>query len=179
MIKRLAMLCLVAMFSVALASPSARAQDDAAKAAFAAELTRGSLRDINTVLVLVEDFSNGAKVLSLSKDSIQTDVELKLRLAGMHVATLEEWSEVPSKDVPGQTGLDVSVILTDDAKAAFIEVSLYQNVVLSRNGQVVLGATTWRKGILRTIPTAQVIRDIVKDIVDQFLNDWLAVNPKK
>jgi hypothetical protein len=28
-------------------------------------------------------------------------------------------------------------------------------------------------------PTAQSIRDDVKDLCDQFLNDWLSVNPKK
>ena len=28
-------------------------------------------------------------------------------------------------------------------------------------------------------PTAQIIRNQIKDHVDMFLNDWLSVNPKK
>jgi hypothetical protein len=45
--------------------------------------------------VLIEGLPDGAKVLGLSEDMIKTDVELKLRLAGMRVTTMEDALNLP------------------------------------------------------------------------------------
>lgn len=164
MTKRLATMCLVAMFLIGLAAPSVRAQDT-----FAA-----TLKGISAVFVLVESLPDGAKVLNLTKDTIQTDVELKLRLAGMRVASQQE-----GEKLSGSPHLYVQINLTDSAQAASIDVELDQNATLELNGQFAPAVATWSKGILIASPTAQGIRDGVKDRIDQFLNAWLSVNPKK
>jgi hypothetical protein len=166
MTKRLAMICAAAIFSIGLTSPSVQANDS--------EISRRSLQGISAVSVDVEDLSDGAKALGLSEEAIRTDVELKLRLAGIRVVAVEE-----DVKVPGMPTLYVNPQVLSNAKALSITVELQQNVLLERNGQRAVNVTTWEVGGVGMNPTAQSIRDNIKDFVDQFLNAWLSVNPKK
>jgi hypothetical protein len=110
------------------------------------------------------DLPDGAKVLDLSEDTIQTDVELKLRLAGVRVVAKKEVSQLP-----GRPHLYLRVTLTSDAQAASIEVQLRQNILLERNGDSAIGVT-WLETTLFSHPTSEAIRNAVKDNVDKFLN---------
>jgi hypothetical protein len=132
-----------------------------------------TLKGIKALNVLVEDLPDGAKTLGLTREMIQTDVELKVRLAGIRAVPGEE-----RPGLPGSPALYINIIVSDNSQAAHIEVSLEQSVSLERNGQAVVAATTWSTGILVTNPTAQGLRNYTKDHVDQFVNDWLSVNPK-
>jgi hypothetical protein len=166
MTRRLATICLMTIFLIGLTSLSVQAQASNPRVA--------TLKGISAIFVLVEDLPNAAKVLGLTEDAIQTDVELKLRLAGMRVVTRGEMGALP-----GQPDLYIEVNLTRGAEAASIDVELQQNALLPRNGQLVPSATTWSHSGAISAPTAQVIRDMIKDFVDTFLNAWLSVNPKK
>lgn len=133
-----------------------------------------TLKGISALNVRVANLSDGAKLLGLTKETIQTDVELKLRLAGMRVVTQEE-----DFKLPGMPFLWVYVNLTDVADAAHIQIELRQNAQLERNGERAISVATWRGGAVIANPSLQTIRDDVKDSVDTFLNAWLSVNPKK
>jgi hypothetical protein len=151
------------MLLVAISSPAVRADDTA--------LSRATLKGITTVFVVVESLDDDARKIGLTEEAIQTDVELKLRLAGMGVAT-------NGVAVPGDTYLYVNVGVLPPV-AASIQVALEQNVLLQRNGELAFGATTWTLHGEITNPTPQRIRDFTRDLVDRFLNAWLSVNPKK
>jgi hypothetical protein len=166
MTRRLATICLMTISLFGLSSPPNQAQD--------IDPDRDTLKGISAVWVLVDELPPIAKVLGLSKDTIRTDVELKLRLGEMRVVPLGELSKVP-----GGPLIFVDVNLTDDAEAANIEVELRQNASLVRNHQPGFEVSTWRIEQLISHPTAQGIRDGVKDCIDKFLNAWLTVNPKK
>jgi hypothetical protein len=166
MTRRLATVCLMTVFSIRISPPSVSAQDS--------ERTRRSLKDISALQVLVEDLPDGAKLLGLTGGSIQTDVELKLRLAGMRVVTSEEVFKIP-----GMPMLYVHVAVSKNGKASFTAVELQQNVLLERNSQSQVGVTTWDVSGIGLNLDAQDIRDQIKDYVDKFLNAWLSVNPKK
>ena len=130
------------------------------------EYTRQSLSGLTSLDVVVEDLPAGATKIGLTKDAIRTDVELKLRLAGMRVTT--QFMEY----------LYIVVTVADDADGAYIKVELQQPVTLDRSPISTFGAT-WSEGTLITNPSAQYIRTLIKDKVDKFLNAWLSVNPKK
>jgi hypothetical protein len=166
MTTRLGRICLTAMLFIGSIPSFVRAQGDA--------FSNATLKGIGAVFVVIEDLPDGAKVLGLTREMLQTDVELKLRLAGIRVATEEEGSKLP-----GAPHIYTRVNLTDRANAASIEVNLEQNVLLERNGDLLIGAVTWQAGGVLGNPTAQGIRDRIKDLADEFLNDWLSVNPKK
>jgi hypothetical protein len=138
-----------------------------------------TLRDISAVCVLWDDISDGPNVLDLSKETIQTDIELKLRLAGLRVVTEEEAAQVlgyPRLHVLTFVGsiADVGPV----ADVALVEVRLMQQVWLDRNARPTYCAT-WQKNNVSLRVHAQFVRDQIKDLVDRFLNDWLSVNPKK
>lgn len=164
MMMRMTTICLTAAFLVGLNSSSVQGQDPHAQ----------NLKGITAVAVVVEDLPDGAKVLGLTKDTIRTDVELKLRLAGMRVVTQGEGIVLP-----GSPSVYVQVTVTNPALAANIDLELNQDVLLQRNGQLAPFAVTWRTNSVLANPTLQSIRNDIKDCVDQFLNDWLSVNPKK
>jgi hypothetical protein len=166
MTKRLATILLVTIFLIVVSSPSIRAQDSNPHTV--------SLKGINAVSVLVEPPDDGAKTLGLTREAIQTDVELKLRLAGIRVVPKEEGIKLL-----GDPCLYVQVTVTNAARAANIEVELKQNALLQRNGDLVFGVATWDTGQVDQNATAQNIRDAIKDDIDEFLNAWLSVNPKK
>lgn len=154
------------MFLIGLASSAVLAQSRPS--------SLPTLKGIDAIAVLVEYLPTGAKTVGLTEEAIQTDVELKLRLAGIRVVT-----EQAIVALPGSPYLYVRVTLTDTAEAASVEVELDQDVRLERDGQHVNGVGTWRKGIVLSNPSAQGVRNEVKDFVDRFLNDWLSVNTKK
>ncbi|MBZ5645242.1 MAG: hypothetical protein LAO19_20985 [Acidobacteriia bacterium] len=161
---RLALMCFLAMFLIGVCSPSIQSQDADTE----------TLKGITAVNVLIEPLPEGANVLGLTKEAIQTDVELKLRLAGLRVMTKME-GLLHNVD----TLVYVSVNLVPTGEVANIEVQIHQNAHLDRNAAPAFAVTTWERGVLSLHPTAQRMRDNIKDLVDQFLNDWLSVNPKK
>jgi hypothetical protein len=166
MMKRLAVLCFMAMLLVGFNSPSIPAQSDA--------YSNGSLKGISSVYVVVEELDDDAKIIGLTEGAIQTDIELKLRLAGMRVV-----SEKEGMQLSGSPHIYVRAALAPSAKAACVEVGMEQNVLLQRTRECLPGVKTWETGGTILNPTAQGIRNHIKDQVDIFLNAWRSVNPKK
>jgi hypothetical protein len=166
MTRRLATMCFVIVLTAGVPAPGVHAQDE--------DHANATLKGIKAVLVLVEDLPDGAKMLGLTTESIQTDVELKLRLAGMRVVTRNEWLPIA-----GNPYLYVRVNVTKGAQAGSVEVDLNQDVLLKRNGAEASGVPTWTVGQTLANPDAQFVREQTKDLVDRFLNAWLSVNPTK
>ena len=132
------------------------------------EEERRTLAGVTAIHVVVEELPAGASNLGLTQKSIATDVELKLRLAGMRVV---ESSRVL---------LYVNANLMNNLRAAHVEIELVQPVTLVRDPTImsVLGRT-WSAGNLIVNPSAQFIHDAIKDAVDKFLSAWLSVNAKR
>ena len=160
MTRWLAAVCFLAV-TLGVASRSVSAQD------------RRTLKGIDSVFVEVETLPNGASKLGLSEGMVQTDVEQQLRLAGLRVVTNQE-----GENLPGSPYLDVRLVATDPPEAAAIEISLNQNATLERNSYFAPEVETWVKILVIANPSGQAVRDKIKDLAADFLNDWLAVNPK-
>ena len=146
-----------------ISSSAASAQDS--------DSFRQSLKGIRTLGVVVEDLPPGAKVLGLTAEVIQTDVELKLRQTGLEVVPSGKISQAP-----GRAYLYVRVNLTDEGKAANIQLEFKQDVLLERNSEHIPSATTWSVGMILSNPTAQAVREETKQFTYSFLNAWLSVN---
>jgi hypothetical protein len=143
------------------------------------ENTRRSLKGLKGINVLVEPVKAEVEQGGLTKTSIQTDVELKLRQAGITVLT-----EAESLAAPGSPYLYISVgtVGSGPLSAYATHVELAQSVRLDRDPGIWLaGATTWSVASVGTVgrDNLREIRDDIKDNVDQFINAYLSVNPKK
>ncbi|MGH2359408.1 MAG: hypothetical protein ACRDGM_02550 [bacterium] len=143
------------------------------------ELDRETLRGLQGVYVLVEHLEPTIERDGLRRDQIRTDVELRLRQAGIPVPTEEERLRTP-----GTPYLYIRVASHSDSglHAFHIAVELRQAVLLERNPAKFVGArTTWEFiGAVGTVGSSKVrkLREVIADAVDEFINAYLTVNPR-
>jgi len=140
------------------------------------EDTRQSLKGLKGIYVLVEELKPEVERAGLTEEAIQTDVELKLRLAGIPV--LEDLANLAS---PYYLYVAVSTNHMSDGIWPFhISVELVQKVLLDRDRSTISYSSTWSTGSTGRVGKAKVrtVRDSIKDLVDRFINAYLSVNPK-
>jgi len=145
------------------------------------EIMTKPLKGLTAISVLVEKLNADIKdKTGLTEKQIETDVELKLRMAGIKVVSLGE-----SLNIPGMPYLYVNLSIFRHSSGLFFAYSIYialiENVYLERNSAINVSAQTWFKGEIGVIGESQVssIRNnIIKDTVDIFINDYLSANPK-
>ena len=142
--------------------------------------TRESLAGLRGVKVVVETLEPEVEHAGLTSAVIQTDAELKLRLAGIRVLTTDE-----SRDEPGHPYLYLNAIVNPTLPSSWgysTSVDLIQDVRLTRNPAVNVAAHTWSVssggGEARPANISDSVRNSFKDKVDQFVNAYLAMNPK-
>ena len=140
--------------------------------AYDSELTRPALRGLKSFHVeIIGDPDPELEKLGLTHQQIKTDVELKLRLAGIGV--IEEF------DFPV---LDITInFINVKARQCYvysIELSVSQVVFLQRDRSISSVAKTWSIGGLGAGTKIKSIRNGIKDYTDKFINAYLSVNPK-
>jgi hypothetical protein len=133
-----------------------------------------ALVGLKGVQVLVSKIDPQAEHLGLTRNQIQTDVELGLRKGGVKVLTVGDMSEAPGYPA---LWVFVGTNIKQGLVSYSIRICLIELVTLGRGFQTT--GTIWNDsaGGVRTI-NASEIRKIVGDLVDEFINDYLAANPK-
>jgi hypothetical protein len=136
-------------------------------------INRQSLKGIKGFRVVIQDIGSDAVADGLTVNQLQTDVELRLRKAG--VTVLETGVDVPFLSVRAA----LFKTSPGGVYANTCMVEFYQQVSV-KNGTF-LFAATWSVQYLGTVGNesmSQTIRERVADQVDQFLNAYLSVNPR-
>lgn len=149
--------------------------------AAADEIERSSLKGLKGFVVLVERLRADAENNGLTTDSIRTDVELRLRQAGITV-----YPSVRDDPSPAKAYVYVNINLraangtATGLFAASVSVEL-QQWLRSRVSDLEFPGATWSRGTIVTVGASHLrdIRDTVKDRIDEFINDYLAANPKQ
>jgi len=145
---------------------------------------RRSLAGLEGVGVLIK--MPEAEEYGFQADELQVIAELGLRRNGIKVLTDEEFVKAR-----GNPYLDVSVTmvggLSDDevilggAAAAMVDVALKQSVLLQRDPTILYRtASTWNKSVVWIGGVERIgesVKETVKKYIDEFSNDYLAVNP--
>jgi hypothetical protein len=138
---------------------------------------RMSLARISGMHVSIEGLSADAITDGLSADQLQTDVELKLRLAGIKLGSKFDpyiYVNVAYTKTHTTQGYDIGY-------SGYVFVSFRQPADLVQNKGVRAIASTWDIGSLVFGPPGkgkEHVRDTVRDFVDKFINDYLAANRK-
>lgn len=143
---------------------------------------KDSLRGLKGVYVLVEKVSGRVEQQGLTTSQLKTDAELKLRKAGIRVATRGESLDSNI----GTLHISVTASPTQTVPNLYqvsIVVELLQDVRLVRDPTIsVVSAATY--AVSRGCGTVGVdhlrddVRNAAGDDVDVFINDYLAMNPK-
>jgi len=146
-----------------------------------------SLKGLDGVLVTAS-VSKGLERTGLAADDLQTDAELNLRLAGIPVLSKADFVF----KAPGAPNLHLFAegVCSDQGCGYSITASLNQDVLLARDpslrpagrfGSFHFTCETWRVGSTYVGPHRDVpktARDRMKDLVDEFMNAYISVNPK-
>ena len=139
-----------------------------------------TLRGLQGIGVLVEQLPPEAENKGLKKDQIQTEVESKLRKAGIKVLTKEECGKTPGEPYL-YINLNINLAKTEsDIYPYTIDVMLIQKVSLLRDPQINSYATTWSTGGIGSIDKQILgqLRESVLEVVNLFVNAYLTENPK-
>ena len=142
---------------------------------------RGILAGLEGVGVIVEELGSKDRKYGLTKQAIQTDVELRLRKYGLRVFSSKERFQtvgMPFLYVNVNALIDEELGLT----ATTITVELHEEVMVLRDPAMVhVSATTWDGSFTLFGGTSKLkqVRQDVRDLVDEFINDYLAANPKE
>ncbi len=138
--------------------------------------SKESLRNIGPLYVVVEKVTHDFESAGLSTDLIKTDVELKLRLAGISILEKHQITATSAEvyvNVNSFTYRELGVF------AFNVSLRIRQPVKLERNN--ISGfASTWETGSTGLVGLKAVgsVRPIIKDVTDILINDYLSVNPR-
>ena len=134
-----------------------------------------SLKGLTRISVSIEDFDQDALLAGFSQSVFKTDVEVKLRMAGITV--------VPSGEPhPGAAYIFMVITVLEPRAGGVspysIDTQLNQAVYLQRDPEILDIAITWHNGSAGR-GDIEFIRQAAKNQVDRFINDWLRANPKR
>jgi len=139
-----------------------------------------SLRGLSGVRLLVTDLNPDAERGGLIKSDLQTDIESRLRKAGIRVLTEEEWRETPR--APLLYVKADALRGSNIAYAYYINVQLYQRVSIEQTPNNISGfAATWSTGsmgIADQVKLKGLVMGSLRNEVDEFIKAYLAENLK-
>jgi hypothetical protein len=137
---------------------------------------KGTLRGLKGVEVVIALPGSESERGGLTASQLQTDVELRLRNAGILVLTKEERTSTP-----GSPYLYVNAHVRGTRFGVYmftITVQLTQKAILKRNPSAEASVTTWEgRSSMGSARDSQDIRIRVGNRVDEFINDYLSENP--
>jgi hypothetical protein len=140
------------------------------------EPERTSLKGLKAIYVLVEPLNKDIIKDGLNTETIKTDVEEKLRLAGIRILSRADF--VKELGYPYLYVNANALKLQRGGYVYNIDVALMQAVILERFF-VRLQAQTWSREDLGATPRLDTIRDSVKILVDLFINAYRSANPER
>jgi hypothetical protein len=134
------------------------------------QLGRESLRGLKGIWLSVAVGATTTPEKQSIQYSLQTEVEVQLRQAGIRILTREEWN-----NEPGKPWLLV-VATVHDAHAEF-----RQQVQLTRETSIMTVGETWRTGgqvVANDPDPLSALRRAVREEVTKFVNSFLTMNAK-
>lgn len=136
-----------------------------------------ALNGMRGVKVLIYTTTTELTKVNLTQDVLRTDIELRLRKAGIPILPGSEWPTGYQKAVVAASILSVKSEI-DNVFAVSIRLQLWRDV--GRQGSPVL-IVTWEKvgvALFGKDVLERGIRDALNDDADAFANAYLAANPK-
>ena len=133
-----------------------------------------SLQGVKSFNVVIESLNNDVIQDGLSVDELQRDVELRLRKAGLPIATK------PAANQPFLYVRISTIKVNGQGEYSFCADLLFQQpVALLNNPKKKYYGCTWETGSIgfASENNVQAIRHYVADDVDRFINQYLIANP--
>lgn len=137
-----------------------------------------ALRGLSGVSVFVDQINPEAQRDGLARGQLQTDVEVRLRKAGISVLPNAD----PETPLFPQLYVKVRVVKRREFNLYAFSITVQVNdfVDLRRKPTRSAVVTVWDTDTAGSVGTDKIrtVRDAVGDLVDEFINHYLAQNPK-
>jgi hypothetical protein len=134
------------------------------------------LSGLEAVGIKVERLKAEMEQDGLFTDTLQSDIELKLRLAGIKVLSEEQWRENPNTPF---LYLFVDAFKHSEGYIYRVQLSLREPVTVLRKGTKTTATTLRIRDELGIAAHLSEIRDEAQDLVDEFIKAWQNVNRKR
>ena len=134
------------------------------------------LRGLDKVHVAVERLKAEIEQDGLFTSTLQTDMEMKLALAGIKVLSEEECQQIPCV---ADLYLYVDAFKQANGYIYRIQLSLREPVMILRKHMRATATTFRMHDELGMTEDLSEIREEARDLLDKFIEVWQAVNPKK
>jgi len=136
------------------------------------------LAGLQGVGVIVEAFQPEAKKLGLTEQVFHKLAESRLRQYGVRVLTGQQQLQTPGRSYL-HVGITPVIIEDVNSVAVSVTVKINELVTLWRNPTTVVMATTWDTSqvMLLEKDNLNVIKETTRDLIDEFINAYLAANP--
>jgi hypothetical protein len=134
------------------------------------------LRGLEGVHVVVERLKAEIEQDGLFTSTLQEDVEMKLRMAGIKVLSKEEWLQASCAPY---LYLFVDAFKHSEGYVYRVQLSMREPVMIIRKRMKAVASTLRIRDELGITASLSDIREEAQDIVDEFIKAWRAVNRKK
>lgn len=139
-----------------------------------------SLRGLQGLFILVEPLTPEIEKAGISRNQFKQEVELKLRQAGLRVFNEGQGMEDPARPYL-YINLNAYSWREEVIYGYSLKVDLNQLVFLNRDPKIGCFGTTWYSGSAGIIGANKLkgfLRTELADLIDKFINDYKAVNPR-
>ena len=146
-----------------------------------------ALKGIKSFEIKISDLSSDAIKEGLTAGKLKTDVEVKLRVAGIRVVNFGDKSTLTPDSIPtNMLHVDIDALKHKELGlyAIAIQIRVLDIVTFERQGKKYTAIATpiWYVGTLGLLGSNNFVddtRDAAKDLIDQLINDYLKANPKE
>ncbi len=149
---------------------------------------RASLQGMEGLYILIDGQFESLIRKGITKEQLKTDVELQLRKAGIKVLTEQESVALPGTpylSVTFQVSEGICKVSHTDSSLKFYAIGmliqLHQEVRLDRNPKIKINGVTWKAATTSWFTAKEMkngTREHLKNGIDLFANEYLAVNSK-
>ena len=133
------------------------------------------LKGVDGVRVEVKRLKPEIERDGLFKSTLQTDVELKLRMSGMKVLSEDEAANNPNSPC---LYLNIDALKCSLGYVYRIQLILKEMVTLVRKPVKAFGTTYRAADRFSISPNLSEIREDAREVVDDFIKEWMEANSK-
>ena len=144
------------------------------------DVTNCPLAGHTEMMVVIEQLSDDGKAAGLTMGDLRTLAARKLSTAGVKVTTLTQG--IVNRALADYLYVNANVLSTSGGRFAFcIVVEFNENYRIDSDSVLTQFATSWDTGSFGVVDgtgSGDVIRSAVGKELDDFVNNWLKVNPQ-
>jgi hypothetical protein len=138
---------------------------------------RDNLKGLKGVFMVIDPLSADLEKRGVTRDELQTRLVVKLREAGIGIVSVKEASRTPGQPI---LQLKVASVKKTTGDGFVIQLWMNEKVIFDRDRSRIVHGITWIQTTIAFDGELQSrgIYDSVDEVLNEFINDYLAANPK-